>query len=97
MILVTGGAGYIGSHTIVELIKAGEIYPLNNSKYVLFELPFHNQILGLADIVHELEVARYIPILAHPERYSYFQENYELIDKLSPLSSFILSCTESIP
>lgn len=22
-ILVTGGAGYIGSHTIVELIKAG--------------------------------------------------------------------------
>ena len=24
MILVTGGCGYIGSHTVVELAKAGE-------------------------------------------------------------------------
>ena len=36
-ILVTGGAGYIGSHTTIELIKAGYevviIDNLNNSKY----------------------------------------------------------------
>ena len=36
-ILVTGGAGYIGSHTTIELIKAGYdvviVDNLNNSKY----------------------------------------------------------------
>lgn len=36
-ILVTGGAGYIGSHTVIELIKAGYeaviVDNLNNSKY----------------------------------------------------------------
>ena len=36
-ILVTGGAGYIGSHTVIELIKAGYkaviVDNLSNSKY----------------------------------------------------------------
>ena len=59
-----------------------KIYTLNNSKYLLFELPFHNQILGLADIIYEMKVAGYIPILAHPERYTYFQDNYRLVDEL---------------
>ena len=29
-----------------------------------------------------MKIAGYIPILAHPERYSYFQNNYDLIDEL---------------
>ena len=41
-ILVTGGAGYIGSHTVIELIKAGyEVVILdsliNASKGMFFE------------------------------------------------------------
>ena len=40
-ILVTGGAGYIGSHTCVELLMAGHevvvIDNLSNSKALVFE------------------------------------------------------------
>ena len=66
----------------LKLLAKDEILTLNNSKYLLFELPFHNQIIGLADIVYEMKVAGYIPILAHPERYSYFQKNPHLLDEL---------------
>jgi len=79
--LYLGNEIFINDH-IIEGIQEGKIYPLNNSKYILFELPFHNQILGLADFVYEMKIAGYIPILAHPERYSYFQNNYDLVDEL---------------
>ena len=70
------------SDYIIDGIKNNKIYTLNNSKYLLFEIPFHNQILGLTDIIYEMKVAGYIPILAHPERYTYFQDNYHLVDEL---------------
>ena len=79
--LYLGNEIFINDH-IVEGITENKIYTLNNSKYLLFELPFHNQILGLADIVYEMKVQGYIPILAHPERSRYFQENYKLVDKI---------------
>lgn len=67
---------------IIDFIKNGSIYSLNNSKYLLIELPFHNKILNLEDIIFEIRHAGYVPIIAHPERYTYFQEDYELVDSL---------------
>ena len=63
-------------------IKEDVISTLNNSKYVLVELPFHNPILNLDDIIYELKYNNLIPIIAHPERYTYFQKNYKEVDKL---------------
>lgn len=79
--LYLGNEIYISNH-ILEDIKDGNIYTLNNSKYLLFELPFHNQILNLEDTIYELKISGFTPILAHPERYDYFQDNYRLVDKL---------------
>lgn len=79
--LYLGNEIYISNH-ILEDIKDGNNYTLNNSKYLLFELPFHNQILNLEDTIYELKISGFTPILAHPERYDYFQDNYKLVDKL---------------
>lgn len=70
------------SNYMVEDIKADNIYTLNNGKYLLFELPFNNKIINLLDVIYEITLEGYIPILAHPERYSYFQKNYKLVDEL---------------
>ncbi|MBQ8219213.1 MAG: capsular biosynthesis protein [Bacilli bacterium] len=70
------------SNNILSNIKRNQIFSLNNTKYLLIELPFHNKILNLEDIIYEIKVKGYIPIIAHPERYTYFQENKELINKL---------------
>lgn len=67
---------------IINFIKDGSIYPLNNGKYLLIELPFHNKIINLEDILYEIKLAGYIPIIAHPERYTYFQDDYSLVDEL---------------
>ena len=79
--LYLGNEIYI-STSIVEDIQKGNAYTLNNSKYLLFELPFHNKIINIKDIIYEIKLEGYIPILAHPERYEYFQKNYHLVDEL---------------
>jgi len=66
---------------IDKLINEGMISSLADTKYLLIELPFHNKIIGLEDMLYELTCKGYIPIIAHPERYSYFQENYRLVDE----------------
>ena len=67
---------------IIDLIKDGSIYPINNGRHLLIELPFHNKILNLEDIMYEISLAGYVPVIAHPERYDYFQEEPELVDSL---------------
>lgn len=78
---------YLGNEIFINdniknLIKSNIISTLNNTKYVLVELPFHNQILNLLDIIYELKISGLIPVIAHPERYTYFQENPKLLDSL---------------
>ena len=79
--LYLGNEVFINDH-IKEGILDKQIYPLNNGKYLLFELPLNNQILNLLDIIHEIKIQGYIPVLAHPERYTYFQKDYSLVDEL---------------
>lgn len=67
---------------IIELLKNNNISSINNSRYLLIELPFENEIIGLTDILYELKYNKLIPIIAHPERYIYFQKNPSKIEQL---------------
>ncbi len=78
---------YLGNEIFInkgikKLLEMEYIYPLAETNYLLIELPFHNKILGLVDMLYELTCRGYIPIIAHPERYSYLQEDYKLVDML---------------
>jgi len=70
------------SNNILELLSKKEISTLNNSKYLLIELPMNNEISNLNNIVFELLSNDIIPIIAHPERYSYIQKDIKKIEKL---------------
>ncbi|KAM7295248.1 UDP-glucose 4-epimerase-like, partial [Ixodes scapularis] len=49
-VLVTGGAGYVGSHVIVELLGAGcDVVVADN---------FHNSRPGVRDYVHVVDLAK---------------------------------------
>lgn len=78
---------YLGNEIFINdnipnLIKKEEILPLNNRDYVLVEFPFSNMIFGVYDILDDIKEQGYIPIIAHPERYYYFQDNYKMVDEL---------------
>lgn len=79
---VTLGNEIFINNNIYELLKDNVISTLNNTKYILIELPFHNEIRNLEDIIYELKIKGLIPIIAHPERYTYLQKNYKEVDRL---------------
>lgn len=49
---------------------------LNNSRYLLFELPLENYPIYANEILSGLHSERIIPIIAHPERNRYFAKNF---------------------
>lgn len=70
------------SQNMVDFIKNKKASSLANTKYVLFELPMNNNIMYLDDIIFEIQSAGFIPIIAHPERYSYVQDNPKMLVEL---------------
>ncbi len=66
---------------IIKLIKKDEVATINKSKYILVEFPMNSEEKDSINIMFELIRKGYLPILAHPERYSYVRKHPEKIDK----------------
>ena len=78
---------YLGSEiyitdNIVKLLEEGKASSINNSNYVLFELPLNSKPMNLYDVVYEMLQNRIVPVLAHPERYLFVQKEPEIIYEL---------------
>lgn len=76
--LCMGNEVYI-TNNMDEMIQKKEISTLNNSRYLLFELPMNSKILNLDNLIFNLLSINIVPIIAHPERYSYVQKNPNLL------------------
>ena len=76
-----GNEVYI-SENIGELIKSGKAATLAGSKYFLFELLMNNRLLTLNKLIMQIKEAGVIPVLAHPERYSFVQKNPDVLREL---------------
>lgn len=79
--LYLGNEIYINEN-ILNLIKSGDIYPLNNSRYLLIEFPMAQMYRNTKNIIFDLIRAGYRVVLAHPERYRYLQNDMEEVDEL---------------
>jgi len=53
-----------------------------DKRYLLFETSYMNEPLNLSEIIFELKAQGYCPVLAHPERYTYFHGRLADIEKL---------------
>ncbi len=69
-----GNEVYI-SENIGKLIKSNTVSKLAKSKYLLFELPQKSKILTLDNLIMDIKLSGCIPVMAHPERYMFVQEN----------------------
>lgn len=93
--LYLGNEVYI-SENILELVRNHEIMTLNGSKYLLIELPMNNEIKNLDSIIFELLRNQMIPIIAHPERYSYVQNNIHYFDEFQNMGVLLQGNYESL-
>lgn len=57
-------------------------FGLNATKYILSELPFEHYPQYIEDVLFNLQVKGYIPVLAHPERNSVLREKPEILRTL---------------
>lgn len=67
---------------MLSLYKSGEISTLNNSRYLLFELPMSNKLNYIKSIIFELTSNGIVPILAHPERYTAYYNDLDFFFEL---------------
>lgn len=93
--LYLGNEVYIDSD-LVELLKKGEVATLNNSKYLLIELPMSSEIKDLDSIIYDLMKNGIVPIIAHPERYSYIQKDITYLDKFMDMGVLLQGNYESL-
>lgn len=59
-----------------ERLEQGDLLPLGkDGKHLLVETSYFNPPMGLDDILRCIQAKGYYPLLAHPERYIYMEEN----------------------
>lgn len=74
-------AEYMMDDSFVKLFQSGALLTLKDN-YVLVEMSYINAPIQLYSILFDLQVAGYIPVLAHPERYVFYHHNFEEYNKL---------------
>lgn len=62
-------------------LKTEKLLTLKDN-YVLVEMSYMNAPAQLYKILFDLQVAGYIPVLAHPERYMFYHKNFGEYEKL---------------
>ena len=76
--LYLGNEIYI-TENIINLLENDKASSINNSNYVLFEMPLNVEPLNLNDVLFEMLRCKIIPVLAHPERYAFVQKNPDML------------------
>ncbi len=70
---------YLGNEITIDedlfyYLNAEQALPLNGTRYLLIELPFFSAFNDLDEAIDRLLSKGNIPIIAHPERYEYYQD-----------------------
>lgn len=80
-IKIDAAAEYMLDEQFSELLKNRDLLTLKEDS-LLIELSYFNAPVNLFAILFDLQLAGYRPILAHPERYGFYHNNFETYLKL---------------
>jgi len=93
--LVAGADVHVAPKMISKL-QSGEIPCLAGSRYFLFEPPHHVVPPNLDRLTGQLLAAGYYPILTHPERLSWIERHYDVVETLDEMGVAIQLTAASI-
>ena len=84
---IEAGAEYYMDEGFYDHLHSGEVMTIKN-KYLLFETSYISKPLQIEEMIFEIGIAGYIPLMAHPERYRYVtdpQKEYSRFKELGVL------------
>ena len=73
------GMEIFGTPETARMLRENRLLTLNDSKYPLIEFSFHSDGMEETRILRSVCKAGYRPVVAHPERYSYVQQDPRLL------------------
>ena len=74
------GMEIYGTPDVPRRLIEGKLHTLNDSRYPLIEFPFYDYAEEATDVLEALLRIGYRPVVAHPERYVYLQEQPQLLN-----------------
>lgn len=88
-------AEYMLDDHFVHLFQSEKLLTLKDN-YVLVEMSYINPPIQLYSILFELQLAGYIPVLAHPERYVFYHNNFDEYKKIKKAGCLFQLNTSSV-
>lgn len=85
---------YYKTLDIIKMLKNNELLTLKDTNYVLLEFDFFNQPDSLTDIIYNIRINGFKPIIAHVERYEWL--NLYILEKMIEEGAFIQVNANSI-
>lgn len=79
--ILTGMEVYAGEDTVSELAE-GILLPLGDTRCVLTEFGFDEDPDFVEKTLHDMQDAGWLPLIAHPERYFFIQDDLNLAYRL---------------
>lgn len=96
-ITINASAEYMMDEQFVARLEKNDILPLKDN-FILVEMSYFNAPYNLYDILFEIQLKGYKPILAHPERYNFYHKDFENFYRLKKAGCLfqlnLLSLTE---
>lgn len=80
--LVAGADNHIAPD-FVSGLRSGNLLAIGDTRYVLVEPPHHVAPVRLEDLFFDIVLAEYVPILTHPERLTWIEDKYDVIQRLA--------------
>jgi len=74
-------AEYMMDDSFSKLMQSEKLLTLKDN-YLLVEMSYINPPMQLYDIIFDIRIAGYQPVLAHPERYIFYHSNFDEYKKL---------------
>ncbi|CAM1373851.1 tyrosine-protein phosphatase [Tenacibaculum xiamenense] len=74
-------AEYMMDEKFVERLANDDVLTLKDN-YILVEMSYFNAPYNLFDILFEIQLKGYKPVLAHPERYNFYHKDFQMYYKL---------------
>ncbi|WP_319558011.1 tyrosine-protein phosphatase [Thiomicrorhabdus sp.] len=84
---IEAASEYYLDETVMDAISKRDVLTFGNN-YFLFELSHHAPMPHLHEWLHEIKLAGYKLLLAHPERYPYFFNDFSKIEALKERGVF---------